>query len=141
MSSDPNKIVNLAFVCLDWRLHPQVEEYFTKSGDGCDACVTAGSVKGLIDESTRDFLLEQISISLELHNCRKVILTMHADCGAYGGTSSFDGPAAENDHHKRILDEASAIVAGKFPELTVEKYIIGMEKIDKDWKIDPQRIS
>ena len=89
MSMDPNKKVKLVFTCLDWRLHPQIEEFFVKDGEGCDCCVTAGSVKGFIDEATREFFLEQVSISLKLHNCQAVILTMHMDCGAYGGSSVF----------------------------------------------------
>jgi len=49
-----NKKTKLLFACLDWRLHPQIEEYFAKNNK-CDCCITAGSIKGLIEENSRQF--------------------------------------------------------------------------------------
>jgi carbonic anhydrase len=140
MSSDPNKKIKLLFSCLDWRLHPQIEEFFVKEGDGCDCCVTAGSVKGFSDETTRNFLLEQISISLTLHNCQSVILTMHMDCGAYGGSGVFGDEPQEYNHHAKVLRDAQSIVANRFPELNIEKYIIGLKKTGEGWTIDPKKV-
>ncbi|HOX29533.1 MAG TPA: hypothetical protein P5080_01170 [Candidatus Paceibacterota bacterium] len=137
MSSDPDKKIWLLFNCLDWRLHPQVENYFLERHDGCDLCVTAGSLKGLIEEETRGYFLEQIEISKKLHNCQGVILTMHMDCGAYGGSKNFESKAAETTHYENILGEAKKIVLAAFPDLAVEKYIIELESSDGGWLSKP----
>ena len=137
MSSDPDKKIWLLFNCLDWRLHPQVENYFLERHDGCDLCVTAGSLKGLIEEETRAYFLGQIEISKQLHNCQGVILTMHMDCGAYGGSKNFECKAAETTHYENILGEAKKIVLAAFPDLAVEKYIIELESSDGGWLSKP----
>ena len=138
MSFDPNKKVNLLFACLDWRLHPQIEEYFTKNNQGADLCVTAGSIKGLIDPQTQNYFLAQIEISKKLHNCQAIILTMHLDCGAYGGASAFENKDLEVANAKNELAKARAIVLQKFPELNIQTFIIGLEKTDCEWNIMPQ---
>lgn len=140
MSQDKNRKIKILFACLDWRLHPQIEEYFVNNGAGCDACVTAGSIKGLIDEATRDFFLEQISISLKLHDCQGAILTMHIDCGAYGGSAAFASLDGEMKACRDQLALARGIINSKFPELPVESYIIGIERLENNWVIKPQQI-
>ena len=82
--------MKIVFACLDWRLHPAIENYFAQNGMGCDMCVTAGSVKALIDPATQAFLVEQVAISKKLHNCQAAILTIHVDCGAYGGSKAYE---------------------------------------------------
>lgn len=135
-----DKKVKILFSCLDWRLHPQIEEYFTREGNGCDSCVTAGSIKGLLDESTREFFLGQIDISKKLHNCQAVILTAHIDCGAYGGSAAFGSVQNETASHKEMLNQAAEIVAKIFPGMPIEKYIIGLELGGDSWKINPQTV-
>ncbi|MCU0653156.1 MAG: hypothetical protein MUD10_02755 [Candidatus Pacebacteria bacterium] len=140
MSSDPNKKVKVLFTCLDWRLHPQVEEFFTKDGVACDMCITAGSVKDLIDPLTREFFLKQIDISKRLHNCQAVILTMHMDCGAYGGSKAYDGLDAEIAGCTDELKKTKAIVEERFPGLPVETYIIDLEHAQNGWNIAPEAV-
>jgi len=141
MSFDPNKKIWLLFDCLDWRLHPQLENYFLERHGGCDLCITAGSLKGLVEEATRAYFLSQIEVSKQLHNCQGVILTMHMDCGAYGGSKSFENKAAEISHYENILKEAEKIILGGFPEMLVEKYIIELEHTDGNWSSKPVAVS
>jgi hypothetical protein len=141
MSSDPNKAVKVVFTCLDWRLHPAIEEYFTKDGTGCDMCVTAGSVKSLINPTTQTYLLEQIEISKKLHNCRAIILTIHIDCGAYGGSKAFANMDAETAACSEQLNRAKKILNENFPDLPVESYIIGLEHTEIGWQILPRQIN
>lgn len=141
MSSDPNKKIWLLFDCLDWRLHPRLESYFSERHDGCDLCVTAGSLKGLVEEPTRAYFLNQIEISKKLHNCQGVILTMHMDCGAYGGSKNFTSAKTEKDCYEKILSEAEAAIITAFPGMAVEKYIIELEPNDNGWTIKPVAVS
>jgi len=140
MSADPNKKIKIVFTCLDWRLHPQIENYFTGEGDGCDMCVTAGSIKELIDPKTQGFMLNQIEISKNLHNCQAVALTMHMDCGAYGGSGAFSGPEEEISRGKEELRRAKEIIGGRFPELAVKTWLIGLDGKNGEWEISPQEI-
>jgi hypothetical protein len=140
MSIDLNKTVKVAFTCLDWRLHPQVEEYFSQNGQGCDLCVTAGSIKDLIEPQTQNFFLKQIEISKKLHNCAGVVLTMHLDCGAYCGAAAFENKAAEIANAKNELKKAKDIVMARFSGLPIETYIIDLEKSGAEWKISPEKI-
>ncbi len=137
MSSDPNKKIWLLFDCLDWRLHPQLENHFLERHDGCDLCITAGSLKGLIEEPTRAYFLNQIEISKKLHNCQGIILTMHMDCGAYGGSESFKDKETEIEHYKNILEQAKTIILSAYPDTTIEKYIIELEHSYVGWESKP----
>ena len=89
-----------------------------------DLCVSAGSLKDLIAENTKDYFLRQIECSRKLHNSQTVILTMHQDCGAYGGTANFEDAEDEFRHYQKVMDEAEKIVLQKFPKANVVKYFI-----------------
>lgn len=139
MTSFSNKKIKLLFACLDWRLHPEIEKYFSQNNN-CDCCITAGSIKGLIEKSTRQFFLDQVSISKKLHNCQAIILTAHIDCGAYGGSAVFKDINSEILFHKEELQKAETIIVKDFPGLLIEKYIIHLEKNRNDWFINPQKL-
>lgn len=133
MSGDPDKKVKLLFDCLDWRLHPQIENYFKEHFGDCDLCVTAGSIKGFIDLETRNFFLEQIGVSKKLHRCAGVILTMHMDCGAFGGSDAFGGRESELAHHKGLMEKARGIINQAYPEMKVDSFIIDLKKDGGGW--------
>lgn len=128
------------FNCLDWRLHPQLENYFKKKSGTFDLCVVAGSLKGLLDKTTQDYFLKQIEISQKLHNSKTIILTMHKDCGAYGGSLNFKDSKEEFFHHKHILAEAEKIVSKKFPKTKVIKYFVDLEFKRSKWVSRPEKI-
>lgn len=140
MSIDPNKKVKVIFGCLDWRLHPHLENFFAADDTGCDMCVTAGSVKSLVDPLTRDFMLSQIEVSKNLHNCQAVILTMHIDCGAYGGSKAYNGAEDERSACMAELRKAKEIVRTKFLDLNVDTYLIGLERSVNGWSIKPEKV-
>ena len=103
-------------------------------------CVTAGSIKALIDPATQAFLVEQAAISKKLHNCQAAILTIHADCGAYGGSKAYENIDKEITACKEQLRLAKEVINKNFPGLAIESYIIGMERVDNNWQIKPQAI-
>ncbi len=137
---DPNKTTKLLFTCLDWRLHPAIENYFAKSDIACDMCITAGSLKGLIDPATQDFFIKQIEVSKNLHHCQAAVLTMHMDCGAYGGAAAFSGPEEEIACYKKELQNAKRIINEKFPDLAIEAWLVGLERSGDKWNINPEAI-
>lgn len=129
----------ILFACLDWRLHLELEDHLKKKYKDFDLCVVAGSLKGLIEKSTRDYFLKQIEISKKLHNSKVIILTMHRDCGAYGGSASFKNPKDEFLHHQKILSEAEKIVSKKFPKSKIIKYFIDLDFKEGKWAILPRK--
>lgn len=130
----PHSCTALLFLCMDFRLHPQVIEALQKQEGQCDLCVTAGSIKALLDEKTRDFILQHIALSEKLHHARKVILTIHRDCGAYGGSKAFETQETEFDHHKARLQEATALIHKQFPSMEVAAYVIELTEANGEWK-------
>lgn len=131
----------VVFTCLDWRLHPQLENYFKEKYGTFDLCVVAGSLKGLLDKTTQDYFLKQIEISQKLHNSKAIILTMHKDCGAYGGSLNFKGAEEEFFHHKKILAGAEKILSKKFPRTKIIKYFIDLEFKKGGWALRPEKIN
>jgi hypothetical protein len=101
-----------------------------------DAIKIAGGTKCLASPdppSDRDFVLNQIRLSIRLHQTKRVILMLHSDCGAYGGLDGFDGnAAAERDHHGEELRKGAKVVADAIPGITVEGYFVDFEGVWAD---------
>ena len=124
----------IAFTCIDWRLHPQLEELLKEHCGVFDLCATAGAVKGLHNSSSQDFFLNQIEISVKLHSPETIILTVHRDCGAYGGSGAFANKDEEFAHHSKVLEETADFLKAKFPEFKIEKFFIELEERDGKWQ-------
>lgn len=102
-----------------------------------DPIKIAGGAKCLAlpdGETDREFVLEQIRISMRLHGTKRVILMVHSDCGAYGGLAAFGGNAvAEAEHHKIELKRAAKNLCNAIPQLSVRAYFADFEGI---WEAD-----
>src|SRR5580704_3324024 len=81
--------------CFDDRFQLGFAKYFKRLGiSKPDPIKIAGGAKSLVSpdsEADREFVLEQIRKSIRLHQTRLVILTLHSDCGAYGGLDGAFG--------------------------------------------------
>lgn len=135
-----HKCKAIVFNCIDWRIHLSSEKYFEKRYKTFDMFYTAGSIKGLLEEETRQFFLKQIEISRNLHKSVVVALSAHHDCGAFGGMSGFADNEEEFIFYKDILEKAEKIVLGKFPNAKVEKYFINLKFAGKKWKTEVKKI-
>ena len=101
-----------------------------------DAIKIAGGTKCLASpdrESDRAFVLNQIRISMRLHQTQRVILMQHSDCGAYGGLESFASPAAERDNHRAELRKAARVVLDEIPGVVVDGYFVDFEGV---WSLE-----
>jgi len=72
----------------------------------------AGGAKALAGEPSpdRDFVLNQIKISARLHGTKRVVLMLHRDCGAYGGSKSFTDADTEKEELMKQLHQAQDFV-------------------------------
>jgi carbonic anhydrase len=134
MENKNHKCKYLALICLDWRLHPQSELYFKTKFKNFDLCSLAGSVKNLNNKKLSYFLMNQIKISLNLHKIEGIILTIHKDCGAYGGSKVFKDEEEEYLHHLKELKKASLIIKRKFPKLKIKKIFINLKEQKGNWQ-------
>jgi len=97
----------------------------------------AGSSKNLTLPSKKEYritILENIKISIQLHNSQKIILTNHIDCGAYGGSKNFKSQKEEIEFHKMELKRAEKIIQKEFPQLLIKKELLTID-INKKVKL------
>ncbi|MBZ5524074.1 MAG: hypothetical protein LAP21_17705 [Acidobacteriia bacterium] len=86
--------------------------------------------------SERQFVLEQVRRSMQLHSTRIVVLMLHSDCGAYGGLAAFQNDTArEARNHCSDLKQAAAFLKSSIPGLTVKGYFVDFEGV---WEVDPE---
>lgn len=127
--------VSIVLSCIDYRFWPDALSLLEKKYGEFDLIELAGGSKNLASPSTeadRTAVLESIKVSVELHGAKRIILTNHLDCGAYGGSKAFESTEEEIDFHKLELEKAANIVKETFPELTIEEVIV---KYGKDKKV------
>ena len=97
----------------------------------------AGGTKCLASpefERDRDFVMEQIRISMRLHDTKSVILMLHSDCGAYGGLAAYENDSQkEAIHHTQELQRAASYLLSQIPELNVKPFFVDFEGV---WAVD-----
>src|SRR6266851_6460636 len=98
-----------------------------------DMIVVAGGAKTLAsprNDFERDFILEQVRMSVLLHRTQRVFLMSHSDCATYGGLAAFGADRErEAKHHKEELERASDLILSNFPEVDVECFFVTFEGV------------
>lgn len=94
--------------CMDFRLRKFLRAWASSTLDtgGYDRVAIAGGVKNL------GVIVDQVSLSAQLHHIKEVYLINHENCGAYGVEGDFE-------KHKEDLLFAKTIIAQRFPEMNV----------------------
>ncbi|MFZ3340453.1 MAG: carbonic anhydrase [Terriglobales bacterium] len=125
--------------CFDHRISRAVRKFLKKQGiENPDMIVVAGGAKTLAsprNDFEQDFILEQVRMSIRLHQSKRVLVMSHSDCATYGGLAHFKGDrAAEAAHHRSELLRAADLVVKNFPGVSVEPYFV---KFDGVWEVKP----
>ena len=120
--------------CFDQRIRLAVYKFLQKRGIlRPDMVVVAGGAKTLAsprNDFERDFILEQVRMSILLHKTERVFLMSHSDCATYGGLAAFGGdPEKEALHHKQELRCAAQLVKDRFPEVVVECFFVNFQGV------------
>jgi hypothetical protein len=123
--------------CFDYRISTAVRKFLKRQGiERADMIVVAGGAKTLAsprNDFERDFILEQVRLSIGLHHARRVLVMSHSDCATYGGLEHFKGDhAAEAEHHREELLRAGELLTVNFPGISVEPYFV---KFDGVWDV------
>jgi hypothetical protein len=124
--------------CFDHRFQLGFGKFLKRIGVvNPDPIRIAGGAKGLASperESDREFVLEQIRKSMQLHGTRLVILKLHSDCGAYGGLAAFGGdPRAEAEHHQEELRRAAQFLRDAIPGIELRGYFVDFDGV---WEVE-----
>jgi len=120
--------------CFDQRIRLAVSKFLQRQGIlRPDMIVVAGGAKTLAsprNDFERDFILEQVRMSIRLHSTRRVFVMSHSDCATYGGLAAFGGDRArEASHHEEELRRAAELVRETFPELAVERFFVTFDGV------------
>ena len=125
--------------CFDNRFDAGFRKFLKRIGVyNSDPIKIAGGAKSLASpdhEGDREFVLEQIKKSIQLHDANRVVLMLHSDCGAYGGLAGgFGGDAgAEREHHRKEMETAKSNLSAAIPGVRVEGYFVDFEGV---WSTD-----
>jgi carbonic anhydrase len=123
--------------CFDQRISTAVRKFLKKQAiERADMIVVAGGAKTLAsprNDFEQDFILEQVRMSIRLHQTKRVLVMSHSDCATYGGLVHFKGDrAAEAEHHREELLRAGELLTANFPDISVEPYFV---KFDGVWEV------
>ncbi|PYV71772.1 MAG: hypothetical protein DMG97_15215 [Acidobacteria bacterium] len=127
-AADPYVADAAVLCCFDQRIRLAVYKFLQKRGIlRPDMIIVAGGAK---TDFERDFILEQVRMSILLHSTERISLMSHSDCATYGGLAAFGGdPEKEALHHKQELHRAAQLIQDKFPEVRVECFFVTFEGI------------
>ena len=124
--------------CFDHRISMAVRKFLKKQGiERPDMIIVAGGAKTLAsprNDFEQDFILEQVRMSIRLHQTARVLVMSHSDCATYGGLANFKGDRdAEADHHRAELLRARDLLTTTFANISVEPYFV---KFDGVWQVN-----
>jgi hypothetical protein len=120
--------------CFDQRIRLAVHKFLRRQGIvRPDMIVVAGGAKTLAsprNDFERDFILEQVRMSILLHRTERVLLMCHSDCATYGGLAAFHGDKErEAQHHRGELLRAAELVKENFPGLAAECFFVNFDGV------------
>ena len=123
--------------CFDHRINRAVRKFLKKQAiEHADMIIVAGGAKTLAsprNDFERDFILEQVRMSIRLHKTKRVLVMSHSDCATYGGLAHFKGDkGAEAAHHRSELLRAAELVITDFPGISVEPYFVTFDGV---WEV------
>ena len=136
--ADPYIADAAVLCCFDHRIGTAVRKFLKKQRiERVDMIVVAGGAKTLAsprNDFERDFILEQVRMSIQLHQTKRVLVMSHSDCATYGGLAHFKGDqAAEANHHRAELLHAGELLTANFPGISVDPYFV---KFDGVWEVN-----
>jgi carbonic anhydrase len=128
--------------CFDHRINQAVRKFLRKQNiERADMIIVAGGAKTLAsprNDFEEDFILEQVRMSIRLHQTRRVLVMSHSDCATYGGLAHFKGDrAAEAEHHRSELQRAAQLLTSHFPDISVEPYFVNFDGV---WEVLPESV-
>ena len=106
----------MVICCIDFRFQKFIRDWTDKNlaDKTFDLVGFAGSTKDL------GTVMEQIDISVRLHQIKQLVLIHHEECGAYGVEST-------PKRHATDLKKAREAILAKHPQLQVDLYYLQLD--------------
>ncbi|HEY9140218.1 MAG TPA: carbonic anhydrase [Bryobacteraceae bacterium] len=111
--------------CFDARFEMVVRKFLRRRGVAVyDQIKIPGAARALAapaSDGDRDFVLRMLATSIALHGSARMILTGHADCGAYLGRPPEEVTAD--------IGRAAEVIAAAQPSLAIERYFFDFDGV------------
>lgn len=127
----------VVLTCIDFRFWRETLEFVEKELNlvSFDFPSLPGSAKAINESNDETFVFGSISVPIDLHHAKKVVIVNHQDCGAYGGSKKFNGDDdAEQKFHEAELRKAKEKILAKYPDkeiiLIYAKMVDGKENVE-----------
>ena len=135
--ADPYVADAAVLCCFDHRISTVVRKFLKKQGiERADMITVAGGAKTLAsprNDFEQDFILEQVRMSVQLHQTKRVLVMSHSDCATYGGLAYFKGDKAAKPTITAANSSAPENCSpSNFPDISVEPYYV---KFDGIWEV------
>lgn len=108
--------------CIDFRFWRETVEFIEQELGikNFDFPSLPGAAKTINESLGDDLAMKCISVPCDLHHAKKIIIVNHEDCGAYGGSSKFNGDKdAEQKFHEEELKKAKEKILAKYSDREV----------------------
>lgn len=128
----------LVFVCMDWRLqNAGVYEQIKKVAgiETFDLITVPGGAMVFCNNDEREFIPSRvfvnsvIGLSEDLHGIKKVVITVHSKCGAYG----------EKGVEEKLIADLQAIrsdFSDRYPQLELISLLLDIKEGENDWEVE-----
>ena len=121
--------------CIDPRFQDLVSKETAKKGltNKYSAFTFGGGSIGVVSQTFKKWhqtFWDNLDISVQLHNIKKVIVINHRDCGgavAAYGQEKFTNKEIETETHKSALIEFKKQLKIKHPEIEAELYLMDLD--------------
>lgn len=110
----------VVLTCIDFRFWQETIEFVEKELKlvSFDFPSLPGSAKAINEcAGENDLAFSCVSVPIDLHHAKKVVIVNHQDCGAYGGSKKFAGDSeAEQKFHEEELRKAKEKILKKYSD-------------------------
>jgi carbonic anhydrase len=134
-ASAAGEVQALLLSCMDYRLVDKTGRYMAGRGlrNKYDHIILAGASLGALTEkypAWNQTFWEHLSVAIDLHKIREVIVMDHRDCGAYKvilGEDLAKNPSRETEVHRTKLRELKRKISEKHPKLAVQLLLMSLD--------------
>lgn len=112
----------VVLACIDFRFWKETQQFIEeKLGiQSYDFPKLPGAVKAINEAQEGDVALQCISVPVQLHQVKRIVLINHSDCGAYGGSKFFENDSEkEQAFHEAQLKKAKEKMLGQYADKEV----------------------
>jgi len=112
----------VVLTCIDFRFWKETVEFVELELGirNFDFPSLPGAAKAINESNGNDLAMSCITVPVDLHHAKKIVIINHQDCGAYGGSEKFSGSDEEEQKfHEEELKKAKEKILAKYSDKEV----------------------